>query len=77
MNKNIYWKPVIIISKKGMKSISIISPSFVIDCLETLEEIEIQFRKDYINSGGDEFKYTACLNNRESHVLMIEKLLIK
>ena len=38
--------------KKGMKSIDILSPAFSIDCLETLEEIAIQFKNDFIKAGG-------------------------
>ena len=61
--------------KRGTKSISIISPSFTIDCLETLEEIAIQFKDDFINAGGEKFNYIPCLNEKKSHVLIIEKLI--
>ena len=60
--------------KKGIKSIGIISPSFTIDCLETLEEIKIQFKNDFINAGGENFTYMPCLNENKNHVLIIEKL---
>jgi ferrochelatase len=61
--------------KIGCKSISIISPSFSIDCLETLEEIKIQFKEKFIKSGGEKFNYIPCLNETDNHVLIIEKLL--
>ena len=61
--------------KKGIKSIGIVSPSFSIDCLETLEEIAIQFKDDFINAGGEKFNYIPCLNEKKSHVLIIEKLI--
>ena len=59
---------------KGMKSIDILSPAFSIDCLETLEEIAIQFKNDFIESGGNYFKYIPCLNDSDEHVKLIEKL---
>ena len=58
----------------GIKSINIISPTFSIDCLETLEEIAIQFKNDFIESGGKYFKYINCLNDSNEHVKLIQKL---
>ena len=60
--------------KNGIKSINIISPTFSIDCLETLEEIAIQFKNDFIESGGNYFKYIPCLNDSDEHVKLIERL---
>ena len=60
--------------KKGMKSIDILSPAFSIDCLETLEEIAIQFKSDFIKAGGRNFNYIPCLNDSDEHMLLIQKL---
>ena len=60
--------------KKGMRSIDILSPAFSIDCLETLEEIAIQFKKDFIKAGGRNFNYIPCLNDSDEHMLLIQKL---
>ena len=60
--------------KNDIKSICIISPSFSIDCLETLEEIAIQFKDEFIKAGGKEFKYIPSLNDQNEHVSLIEKL---
>ncbi|SVD74419.1 uncharacterized protein METZ01_LOCUS427273, partial [marine metagenome] len=61
--------------KKGIKSVNIISPTFSVDCLETLEEIAIQFKNYFIKAGGQYFKYIPCLNDSDEHVLLIEKLI--
>ena len=61
--------------KKGIRSIGIVSPSFSIDCLETLEEIAIQFKEEFIKAGGEEFTYISCLNDNNDHVALIEKLM--
>ena len=60
--------------KKGVASICVVSPSFAIDCLETLEEIAIQFKDEFLKAGGEEFKYIPCLNDQNEHVSLIEKL---
>ena len=60
--------------KKGVASICVVSPSFAIDCLETLEEIAIQFKDEFLKAGGKEFKYIPCLNDQNEHVSLIEKL---
>ena len=61
--------------KKGIRTISIVSPSFSIDCLETLEEIAVCFKENFIKAGGKEFKYIPCLNDNSDHVALIEKLI--
>ena len=61
--------------KKGIRSIGIVSPSFSIDCLETLEEIAINFKDEFIKAGGKEFIYIPCLNDHSDHVMLIEKLI--
>ena len=61
--------------KKGIKSVNIISPTFSVDCLETLEEIAIQFKSDFIKAGGQYFKYIPSLNDSDEHILLIEKLI--
>ncbi|MCV2508984.1 MAG: ferrochelatase, partial [Neisseriaceae bacterium] len=60
-----------ILPKKGVSSIDVISPSFVVDCLETLEELDISGRQQFIQAGGKVFNYIPCLND---NVLLIETL---
>lgn len=47
---------------KGIKKLIIVCPSFVTDCLETLEEIGIRAKKQWHELGGDEFLMIPCLN---------------
>ena len=58
----------------GIKKIDVISPSFVIDNLETLEEINIEGRKDFLDAGGEEFNYIPCLNYRKDWVKALNHL---
>jgi len=48
--------------KEGVKNIAIVCPSFVSDCLETLEEVNIQTRTQWQSLGGGEFTFIPCLN---------------
>ena len=59
---------------KGIKKIDVITPSFVIDNLETLEEINMEGRKDFLAAGGEEFNYIPCLNSRKDWVETLSKL---
>lgn len=51
------------LSEKGIKKIAVITPAFVSDCLETLEEIAIEGKNSFIESGGEEFYTIPCLND--------------
>jgi ferrochelatase len=51
--------------KQGIRRLMVASPSFTADCLETLEEIRIRYREDFLAAGGQEFEYLPCLNSRD------------
>lgn len=53
---------------EGIKKVAVICPSFVQDCLETLEEIEVEGRELFLNSGGEEFCFIPCLNRRTDYL---------
>lgn len=52
----------------GVKNVDIICPGFSADCLETLEEIQMENKELFINAGGEQFNYIACLNDNEEHI---------
>ena len=54
---------------------AIISPGFSVDCLETLEEIEIQYKQLFLELGGKDFSYIPCLNDSTDHISLIAKLI--
>ncbi|GAA5445058.1 ferrochelatase [Microbulbifer sp. NBRC 101763] len=54
--------------KGGVKSVDVICPAFSADCLETLEEISVENRANFINAGGSEYRYIPALNLREDHI---------
>ena len=62
---------------KGVRNLLVICPGFASDCVETLEEINIQGRESFMNSGGKNFDLIPCLNDSTEHVNLFEKLLKK
>ncbi len=59
------------LARRGIRKLAVICPSFVCDCLETLEEIGIRGREAFREAGGAEFTLIPCLND---HPLWIEAL---
>jgi protoporphyrin/coproporphyrin ferrochelatase len=63
--------------KNGIKNLLVICPGFASDCVETLEEIDIQGREIFLNSGGKNFDLIPCLNDSSDHIDLFEKLISK
>ncbi len=59
--------------KDGIKKLAIVTPAFVSDCLETLEEIAMEGKEEFIEAGGDEFYTVPCLNDNEEWVDALTK----
>ena len=49
--------------ERGVKRLMVACPSFVADCLETLEEIGLEAKKEFIEAGGEDFALVPCLNS--------------
>ncbi len=59
---------------KGIKRLLVLSPAFVSDCLETLEEIQMEGKNDFLGHGGTEYKVVPCLNTREDWIKALERI---
>ena len=60
--------------EEGKKNIAVLCPSFISDCLETLEEIDIRGRKTFFDAGGKNMTYIPCLNDSEDTINLLENL---
>jgi len=60
--------------KEKAGRVDIISPAFAADCLETLEELAVENRENYLEAGGSDYHYIPCLNDREDHVELLVRL---
>jgi ferrochelatase len=56
------------LAQRGVRNLAVICPSFVADCLETLEEIAIRGREQWASCGGAELTFIPCLNAHPSWV---------
>lgn len=59
---------------QGVKKIAIVCPAFVSDCLETLEEIQMEGAKEFKAAGGEEYTYIPCLNDDEDWIKVLKKI---
>ena len=59
-----YTEPTLIaLARQGVKSVDVMCPGFVADCLETLEEIAQEARDAFLEAGGTAFSYVPCVND--------------
>ena len=61
-------KELVKLVEKGVKRLDVVCPAFVIDNLETLEEMNIRGRETFLEAGGDSFNYIPCLNDDNTWV---------
>ena len=59
------------LAKAGKKRLVIVTPAFVTDCLETLEEIAMEGKEEFIEAGGEQYSYVPCLNDDENWAKLI------
>jgi protoporphyrin/coproporphyrin ferrochelatase len=60
--------------KDGVKSVDIICPAFSADCLETLEEIQLENKEVFLDAGGQDYHYIPALNDNPDHIKMLSQL---
>lgn len=56
------------LAQQGLRSVDVMCPGFVADCLETLEEIAEEAHEAFISEGGQQFRYIDCLNAQPSWI---------
>ena len=63
------------LAHQGVKTLDVVCPGFSADCLETLEEINIENREIFLNRGGTDFDYIPCLNASDAHINALSELI--
>ncbi len=61
--------------RRNLRAVTVICPGFAADCLETLEEIELEARAAFLKAGGERFDYVPALNASPRHVHALASLL--
>lgn len=59
--------------KNRIKNLAVVTPAFVADCLETIEEIGMEGKEDFLEHGGAEFKTIPCLNDNNEWAEVLAK----
>jgi ferrochelatase len=60
------------LAKSGTRRLAMVAPGFSADCLETLEELDMENRAAFLANGGERFAYVPCLNDSELGMRVIE-----
>ncbi|GLK83187.1 ferrochelatase [Ancylobacter defluvii] len=68
-------KTVEALAKSGVKRLAVITPGFVADCLETLEEIAGENAEIFHHNGGEQFHFIPCLNDSEPGLDVLEAVI--
>jgi len=68
---------IAVLYKKGIRKLVVACPSFVADCLETLEEMGISLKKQWLDLGGESFTLVPCLNADSNWVLALSEIIYK
>lgn len=62
------------LAAEGVKRLAVIAPGFVADCIETLEEIGIAGREQFLEEGGEMFDAMPCLNDSPESIALLEAI---
>lgn len=65
------------LGKQKTKRVDVVCPGFVADCLETLEEIAMEGKEDFLQAGGGEYHYIPCLNERNDWMHALTDLVME
>lgn len=60
--------------EQGAKKVMVVSPAFISDCLETLEELGLEGKEEFMEAGGTHYSLVPCLNDSEPAIDVIEDL---
>ena len=65
------------LGRDGLQRVDVFCPGFVADCLETLEEIGIEARATFLESGGKDFRVIPCLNEHPKWISALADLVFR
>jgi ferrochelatase len=63
------------LAKRGVRKLTVVSPSFAVDCLETLEEVAMEYRDKFLELGGDELSLVPALNDDDRHADVLASII--
>lgn len=63
--------------EQGVHTVHVICPGFSADCLETLEEVQLQYKAVFLEAGGKEFAYVPALNSEPYHIQALSRIIVR
>jgi protoporphyrin/coproporphyrin ferrochelatase len=60
-----------VLAARGVRKLTVASPSFAVDCLETLEEVAIEYRDTFLELGGERLTLVPALNDDDRHAQVL------
>jgi protoporphyrin/coproporphyrin ferrochelatase len=60
-----------VLAQRGIAKLTVVSPSFAVDCLETLEEIAMEYREKFLAMGGERLTLVPALNDDDRHAQVL------
>ena len=73
-----YTEPTLVaLAKAGVARVDVFCPGFTSDCLETLEEIDVEARAAFIAAGGKQFGYVPCLNDQHEWLAALTDVAVR
>lgn len=61
------------LAQEGRRRLLVLCPAFVSDCLETIEEINVEGRETFLEAGGESFEQIPCLNDHPAYIDFLAK----
>lgn len=70
-----YTQPTVeALARSGTRSLDVLCPGFASDCIETLEEIDLEVRQAFLAAGGQDYRFIPCLNDRADWIAALRDL---
>jgi protoporphyrin/coproporphyrin ferrochelatase len=63
------------LAKRGLRKLTVVSPSFAVDCLETLEEVAMEYHDKFLALGGERLTLVPALNDHDDHAETLATLI--
>ncbi|NWG70772.1 MAG: ferrochelatase [Parvularculaceae bacterium] len=70
-------KTIETLAERGVRNIAVLTPGFVADCVETLEEIALEARDAFVAAGGSTLVALPCLNESDAMIELLEALVLE
>lgn len=65
------------LARDGVKNITVMTPGFMADCLETIDEIGYEVKEAFLNAGGKTFTFIPCINDSDDAIDLLESLVLQ